>query len=153
MCQSNLLPNIYSHTEQDSSRSPKHWTSRLTKRQKEKKNPILKEILSRCIEAGKSPRISRYGVKTSLWLWADNALPLLNTGFICDRSRKVFQRCTAGCVSPEQWIRQYGLFTAFKPLQQRNETRFVPPISPLEFKVHAWQRIYHLIWAQCTPEF
>ena len=35
---------------------------------KKKKNPILKEILSRCMEAGKSPWISRYGVKPSLWL-------------------------------------------------------------------------------------
>lgn len=64
---------------------------------KKEKNPILREILRRCIETGKSPWISHYGVKTSLWLWADNTLPLLNKGFICDRSRKVFQRYTTGC--------------------------------------------------------
>lgn len=37
MCQSNLLPNIYSHTEQDSCCSPKHWASWLTKGQKKEK--------------------------------------------------------------------------------------------------------------------
>lgn len=133
MCQSNLLPNIYSHTEQDSCCSPKHWASWLTKRLKKKKKSHLEGNLKQMHRSRKIPRISRYGVKASFWLWADNTLPLLNTGFICDRSRKVFQKGTAGCVEPEHQIRQYRLFSAFKPAQQKNEMWFVPPILPLEF--------------------
>ncbi len=120
MCQSNLLPNIYSHTEQDSCCSPKHWASWLTKRLKKKgRKSHLEGNLKQMHRSRKIPRISRYGVKASFWLWADNMLPLLNTGFICDRSRKVFQRCTTGYVELGLQIHRYGLFTAFKPLQQK----------------------------------
>lgn len=144
MCQSNLLPKIHSPTDQVSCCLPEHWTSWLTKTQK---NPILKGILNRCIEGGKSPWISRYGVKSSLWLWADNTLPLLNMGFICDTSRKVFQRCTAALISLRS-----SSGTGYSLHLNRCSREMSSDSCLQNSEVHAWQRIYRSMCAQCTPE-